>query len=80
MGGTCCTPWLPASPAGHCGYAVPTLLSQPHFPGDRRSHASCQPCYALLPPVSSEVSAGEATILKTVFRMLRRSLAKLVWS
>lgn len=29
---------------------------------------------------SSKDSACEATILKTVFKMLRRSLAKLVWS
>lgn len=36
--------------------------------------------YSRLAPGSSKGSACEATILKTVFKMLRRSLAKLVWS
>lgn len=42
----------------------------PHVPGD----------YSLLSLCSSEGSACEHTILKTVFKMLRMSLAKLVWS
>lgn len=58
-----------------------------------RPHACChgpvmpggeEPCpaprYSLLVPKSSEGSPCEATILKTVFKMLRRSLAKLVCS
>lgn len=42
----------------------------PHVPGD----------YSLLSLCSSEGSACEHTILKTVFKMLLMSLAKFVWS
>lgn len=44
--------------------------ADPHVPGD----------YSLLSLCSSEGSACEHTILKTVFKILRMSLAKLVWS